>query len=293
MNNILITGGSGFIGRHLSAYLLSKHKTLKVHTPSKEELNLLDNRLVAEALKKYQPTTIIHLAGISNPSSEVGALGMTDLNVGGTQRLLQGALPDTRFIFASSIVVCGDSQYLKNEGNVQAPQSLYAATKAAAENMVSAYTALEKVRGISLRLCATIGSGLTHGVILDFIKKLQQPALYTMDIMGKEPGSYKPYLHINDVCRAFEAAIFNDVSGPINITNRDVLSIDNVADIVLDFYKQTRKKMWLGYTFPGDNLYLNYSNELAYQLLGWSPTISSSEAIYKTLEDIAILEHYS
>lgn len=58
---ILITGGSGFVGRNLSEYFSNK-KTYQVISPTSKQLNLLDSARVEKYIKKHRPHTIIHCA---------------------------------------------------------------------------------------------------------------------------------------------------------------------------------------------------------------------------------------
>lgn len=286
---ILITGSQGFLGRNLCKVLQSKYQLL---TPDKSELDLQDINSIHSTLDKYQPDCIIHLGAISNPSAILNTYDLINININGTHALLDNCKPGCRFIFASSIVVCGTAANLKCEGNIQNPTSLYGGSKAAAENLVTAYTNLGKINGISLRFCAIVGNNNTHGMLKDFIKKAEDKD-NPFRVLGKQPGSNKPYIYISDAIKAIELAIQNDnIQGPINITNQPILSVEEIANIILDYYNLNSKISWSGDTFAGDNLYLNYSNSLAKQLLDWSPNFDSREAIYQVLDDHKLQQNF-
>jgi GDP-L-fucose synthase len=61
-SKILITGGSGFVGKNLINKLKASTYTLLI--PSSSELNLLDKKQLSSYLKENQPSVIIHLAYI-------------------------------------------------------------------------------------------------------------------------------------------------------------------------------------------------------------------------------------
>ena len=70
---ILITGGTGFIGRNLKEQLWDKYE---IHIPSHEELELLDEKKVNDYLKKHHFDVIIHSAWISErkPKKNIGKI---------------------------------------------------------------------------------------------------------------------------------------------------------------------------------------------------------------------------
>lgn len=65
MSKLLITGASGFIGKHLLEVPKLKH--YEVLSPSSKELNLMDAKSISKYIRKNQPEYLIHLAWITNP----------------------------------------------------------------------------------------------------------------------------------------------------------------------------------------------------------------------------------
>ena len=58
---LLIIGGTGFIGKNLKNYFESKND-IKVYAPTRQELNLFDDNLCFEYIKKLKPDIVIHSA---------------------------------------------------------------------------------------------------------------------------------------------------------------------------------------------------------------------------------------
>ncbi len=168
LKNILITGSSGFIGFHLSKYLLLKNYNVigidnlsnyyDVNLKIKRQ-NILaknnnyvcynqdikDKNVFENIFKKYRPQIVIHLAAqagvrysIQNPKSYI------DANIYGSFNLLETLrkYPSEHVLFASSSSVYGGNTKLPFDENQKCETqiSLYAATKKANEAMCHSYS---------------------------------------------------------------------------------------------------------------------------------------------------------
>lgn len=282
--NILITGSHGFMGSHVYAHLLNRSQ-FRVIAPNSKLFNILDEKYVKYILDS-KIDTIIHLAGISKPAlKEDSWTSLVKTNVQGTENLLHYCKKGCRFILASSIVVYGNTPEPAQETDLPNPTSIYGASKLAAESLVSAYTNMGRINGICLRLCATVGSGLTHGVVHDFIEKARNNDK-EFPIMGNAPGSVKPYLHIDDVITAIsKAIIMRDINGCFNICPEDNLSIQKIAEITLSKCDKPKLVRWTGENFAGDNPILHAKNTKARNILEWQPAYKSESAIRKALNE--------
>ena len=263
---IMITGSDGFVGSHLCDVISRTTDWLIIKIG--RCIDITDRRKVAEMFNAFNPDAIIHLAAKAAPATNDSQwLEMLNSNIMGTANLLHCSPVGCRFIFASSIVVYGDWLMEQNQVNSKLglyvseymesydckPTSAYAASKLASEQLVTTYTRMGRVSGINLRLCAVVGSRLTHGALKDIIRKsaLDVP---TLPLMGNAPGSTKPYIHIDDVVRCIMAKVQSQDVAPINIVPGDSISIDKMSDLVLEQASPNRKeKVWSGQTFIGDN----------------------------------------
>ena len=316
---ILVTGGTGFVGKHLVRHVRAladfvndplEHEVKTVsrrrsdtivsetdktdfffYTPTGSDDmgfyqadsqhysgDLTNPDLVKRLFSYYKPDVISHLAGnplVKNPE------GIFRDNVEVTQNLLTYCPKGCRFVFASSIVVYGDgSQHPKcTEYFLPNPTSEYGITKLASEHLVNMFTKRGRVRGVNLRLCATVGSGLTHGVIHDFIKKLQSDS-DTLEVLGAKPGSTKPYLHVDDAVRAFMLMVGSgksNLKGSWNVVPDNEVNIEQLANAVMVGVDIKKDIVWLGEgaNWAGDNRYLCASNANI-KSVGWKPTYNSS-----------------
>ena len=317
MTKILVTGGTGFLGTHLVRHLRSLALEHEVRTVSRRRISgegsrgfifyrptgedrtghydeglqhfsfdLTDRIAVKRMFYYYQPDIIFHLAAnpmVKNPE------GIFRDNVEVTQNLLKYCSENCRFIFASSIVVYGDCIKCpkSKERDVPKPTSEYGITKLASEHLINMFTSRGKVRGVNLRLCATVGGGLTHGVIFDFIRKLQND--HVLEVLGSSPGSTKPYLYIDDAIRAFMLMANKDkIKGPWNIVPDNEVSIHQLARAVMSGLGIDKEIKWLGEkaNWAGDNRYLCASNGHI-KSIGWKLDYDSSfDAIKQCVKEL-------
>lgn len=266
MKRVLVTGASGFIGGALSKYL-EETTDWEVHKagrslPREERCHhqdLTNPRSVGSLMAKVKPHTIFHLA--ANPSTRpvTGDInGIIRSNVDMTHNLCYHCPKMCRFIYASSVLVYGDSQHVWFERSRPSPTSVYGATKLASEAIVDAYTSQREIVGSSLRLCATVGPTTDHGIVYDFIQKLSTKDSH-LEALGVEPGTKKPFIHIDDVCSAFKWLATNLFLGPFNLTAHNSLTVAGVASAVMQAMGVHKPIRWLGQgaTWKGDNAYIN------------------------------------
>jgi GDP-4-dehydro-6-deoxy-D-mannose reductase len=191
----LITGICGFAGRHLAAHLLSKRVQVfgtyldpadrKLLGPLHKQVGLLhaDVRNVhkmAMVLRKTQPHRVYHLAAQASVGLSLERPVMTvDVNVTGTAGLLEAVRresPETRVLFPSSSDVYGivrrkDVPIKETQG--VAPQTPYAASKLAAEEICQMYVRSHGLEIVIARSFNHTGPGQAPGfVVPDFASQI-------------------------------------------------------------------------------------------------------------------------
>jgi nucleoside-diphosphate-sugar epimerase len=175
MTSYLVTGGAGFIGSHIAQNLLQKHHQVRIldnfSTGNVENLSGFqgkleiiegDLRTPADVKRAVQNVEIIfhEAAFVSNPKSILEPKACFDVNVTGTENLLEEARKAgvKRIVFASSAAVYGDSDSLPlSEDTILRPLSPYAASKYVNEMYGSLYTHTYGMDVISLRYFNVFG----------------------------------------------------------------------------------------------------------------------------------------
>jgi UDP-glucose 4-epimerase len=282
---VLVTGGNGFIGRHLYERLKQEPAITEVTAPSRRAMDITNPCSVRNAMECFQPDVVFHLAANSLvKENDLAPFQVTATNVLGTHHLLQSCRPGTRFVFASSATVYGDACQFKwvREGEHLYPTSAYGATKVSGEALVRAFESQGRVNAVICRLVANVGDGATHGLLKAIVDKLNAPQEH-IELLGDNPGSIKHYIHVSDTVEALvEFGLNGMITGAINIAPDDIMSVKDVADVVMEVMGRQKPIVWLGKTstWAGDNKIVRVDNHAA-KCLGWTPRYSSRQAVAK------------
>ena len=214
---VLVTGGSGFIGRRVVRALLDDGAEVTVadkrpfpgdSLPSDRVRmvlgDLCDPAVVAEAV---QPGTdvIIHLAAVTRVLLSIEDPAATHrLNVEVTANLLEQARIQgvKTFLFASTNAVTGDvGQATINEQIALRPLTPYGATKAAGEMLVSCYTAAYGIKGCALRFSNVYGPGMQQKD--SFVPRLMRAARDGGGVQIYGDGTQvRDLIHVDDIVSA-------------------------------------------------------------------------------------------
>ena len=154
---VLITGVTGFAGRHLAAHLADLgHEVHGIVRPGRagaaptgvqaHETPLSDPDALGRVLARVRPGRLVHLAGASSVGRSFGEPAETwDANLGGTLSVLEAlrhAAPDTRALLVSSGEVYGrvaEEELPVGPETPMRPLSPYGASKAAADLAAGQY----------------------------------------------------------------------------------------------------------------------------------------------------------
>lgn len=196
-----------------------------------------------------------------------------------------------QFVYASTSAVYGDVEEPTAEDfGPLVPISFYGASKLAGEAYCSAYAHRHDIHTWVFRFPNVVGSRATHGVILDFVRRLiEEPSV--LHVLGN--GSQeKPYLHVHDLIEAIVLAWKTAKPSPyevLNIGPQTTTRVSRIADIVVEKMGLAgRASIQFGQEdagWPGD------VPRFAYDLtkitsLGWSPSCSSDDAVMRAIVDI-------
>jgi UDP-glucose 4-epimerase len=318
MRTHVLTGGAGFIGANLARTLIDRGDTVIVldnlcrgRREHIEDLgaqgratfyhvnvdNETENSAAWQQIAKVsRPDEVWHLAansdipaGVNDPAVDLRDTFMTTFN---TLQMMKHH--DVKVLrFASTSAVYGERVAAAfSERDATIPISNYGAMKLASEAMIRAATESFLERADIFRFPNVVGLPATHGVILDFVRKLHfDPS--RLDVLGNGKQR-KPYLHVSELVGAmmFIAANSPEKFGVYNIGPEDEgVLVSSIAEIVRDtvepkasivFGKEDRG--WIG-----DVPQFSYSiTKLAE--LGWHPQYGSEAAIRRATTEISARE---
>jgi UDP-glucose 4-epimerase len=240
---ILVTGGSGFIGRHVVSDLrgagaVVRVVDLKPHPDPSVDVVLGD---IAEEETLQEAFDggcdgIVHLAAVTSVLRSVEQPELTfRTNVLGTHLLLEhgrvaGA---TSLVFSSTNAVAGQVDAPKiTEAAVPRPLTPYGATKAAGEMLMSAYTAVYGLRCAVLRLTNVYGPGMQakDSIVARLMRAIRLGM--TFEIYG-DGTQVRDYVHAHDVTAAVRLGLLDDRwAGPTVIGSGRSQSVLEVLDAV-------------------------------------------------------------
>lgn len=312
-NQVLITGGAGSIGSQLADFLLKKNYRVSVIDNlswGKEEFfnHNLDNPdysfikadlLDANNLKQVFPNnvdTVFHLAANSDisrsakdPIIDLNNTTIATFNLLETMRI-SGV---KKIFYFSGSGVYGDvgNVYTKESFGPLCPVSMYGATKLSAEAMIYAYSNLFDMQAWVFRPANIVGPRPTHGVIFDFIKKLQQNP-NKLVILGNGKQS-KSYIYVGDVIDALYL-VWNkavETKNIYNISSDTFVTVEEIAKIIIDEMKLNTEIEYTGGNigWKGDVSIVRINSE-EIEKLGWKSNYTSKEAVRKTVRKILGLE---
>lgn len=240
---ILVTGTSGFIGKHLLDKLIAAFGAENILALTSVPQNKCDyllhenysfdkNFFISNG--KDTIDTVIHAgAFIPKKSSEANAYDLCFSSIDTTKKLLD-ALPSTvkKFVFISTVDVYDTSSKISESTPID-PASLYGHSKYYCEKMIAAWAKEKNVQSVMLRLGHVYGPGEEHyqKMIPLTIHKLLKGEMPQLWGEGKETRSF---IYIDDVLDAIISASQNNIEQPvINVVSGTATRICDLVDLLI------------------------------------------------------------
>jgi GDP-4-dehydro-6-deoxy-D-mannose reductase len=250
-SRVLLTGGSGFVGRHFAAKLLEDYpsarrvaivragKTLDANW-APAHADITDEGAIDSVVADLRPDLIIHLAAQSSVGQGLtGAEDTWRANFGGTLALSRAVArhaPQSTFFFASTSEVYGASfnKGIVTEETPPAPLSAYASSKAAAEHVLRDLLP-KTTRLIIARAFNHTGPGQDERFVLPSFaaqtarieRGLAPPLLRVGNLEAR-----RDFLDVRDVVDAYRALLRSDSLPERVIVNVGSGSASRIGDLL-------------------------------------------------------------
>ncbi len=245
METIMVTGGLGFTGRHITQHLVARgHDVVSYNrdfAPRDDEVimaqgELFDVARLVRVLEAHGIRQIVHTAALSHPTLSLEfPLATFAANVGGTLGVLEAArlAGVRRVVNFSSETVYGAVDGPVTEDVAVKPSTPYAVTKVTTEWLGKVYGDRYGLEVVSLRIAQVYGPGNRMPEILgDMLRALTKTGAFEL-AHGRDHGFN--FIHVQDVARATERALA--ATGPFgllayNISSAEYWRLGAVADVV-------------------------------------------------------------
>lgn len=309
---VLVTGGAGFIGRHVVGLLLERGYEAVVvdnlYSPGSAgaamRLRRLGARVVWGDVSRWETLlhavgeaglgrgdveAVVHLAAVVGVEEAWGRPRLAlEVNVEGTLNVLELArlLDAERIVYASSAAVYGEPRYLPiDENHPLEPVSLYGWSKLAGETLLWQYQRAYGLRPAALRLFNVYGPGMRPGpyagVVYRFIEAL---------LRGEPPVVYgdgeqtRDLVYVGDVAEAMLRAVEAGYTGPANIGTGRETSINQLYRMLCSLLGGGCPEPLHKPPRPGDVRRSVASIRLAEEKLGWKPRTGLEQGLRETIK---------
>ncbi|MBP9699668.1 UDP-glucose 4-epimerase [Candidatus Woesebacteria bacterium] len=292
--NILVTGGSGFLGSHLCRSLQEHGHTVRVldrHiNPEFETIqgDVGDQATVSKALQGIE--AVFHLASsIEAGESVLKPYEYTQNNVLGTVVLLEEMRKTgvKQFIFSSSAAIYGEPLRVPIfEDDRTMPINPYGMTKLAMEGLASSYSYSHGFTCVALRYFNLYGPGENHQpethAIPRFISQIRKGEEVTVWGTGEHQ---RDFVYISDIVSAHLKALSLE-QGKYHYFNLSGKNATKVSDVIklLEKHLNTPARIKNFPPRPGDPLLLFADSSKAKELLQWESEVSLEDGIKITVD---------
>jgi nucleoside-diphosphate-sugar epimerase len=282
MAEILITGGTGFIGSRIVSDLALHHHLFAFYHERQTDLNIKGVTWIKQDLsnpleERHLPEEldgIIHLAQ-SRYYRNFPEMGedIFRVNIEGTFRLLEFGKKRgiKKFIYASSGGIYGYSYEKFIETDVINPVNFYLTSKYCSELLIGNYNPYFST--VVFRFFFVYGPkqlGMLIPRLIDNIKREEPIVIY-----GKSGVRINP-IHIMDAIKVFRTSLETPVTGIFNVAGDEIVSIKELSEMIADLVGNPPRFIYERSNIPGDII---GENSRMKSVMGVTPTISLRKGI--------------
>lgn len=288
---VLITGGTGFIGRNVVDELISRG--WEVHSlvfppfaPEKEgliqyEMNLMDTEAVNKFLKEHNFENLIHLAWYVGPKCHVHDLNLdwtlATLNLlknfkenGGKRFAGAGTISEYEYKYG----------YLLEDETPTSPKTLYGESKNSIYKIASVYCRQNGIEFKWPRIFNLYGPAEKSQRLMPSVIN---SCLKGEDVKVSDCLKFQDYLHVKDTACGIVDVFESDIEGAVNICSGKPVQLRAIVEKIAQLTNFKGKILWGAIPAAfGDEVVVGNNEKL--KSIGWSQKYSLEEGLKETID---------
>lgn len=305
MQNALIIGGAGFVGKYLIPELSNIYNVTATKLPNESipldgctvcDLNIMYPNQIEEVLSTVKPDVIFHLSAQSSVKlSWINPQLTIDVNIKGALNLLDSI--KKLDLVCKTILIGSGEEYgyvqqeecpIKEDNRIR-PGNIYAITKATQNMIGTVYAKAYNMDIVMVRAFNHVGAGqLPMFVVSDFCKQIveiekgiKEPIMKVGNLTAK-----RDFTNVKDVVKAYKLLAENGISGQTyNVGSGTAVTIQSILDIALSHSTVDIKVVQDSNRMrPSDVPIIVADTSKIFKDTGWKPDISLDATILEVLE---------
>jgi nucleoside-diphosphate-sugar epimerase len=296
---ILITGGSGFIGSHLSTLLKNQKHQLTIYDlnpPQDSDLNfvsgdILDSKKIIESSNGCD--LIIHLAAaVGVTLTDNNPIQTLDFNILGTKNVLEACKINNipKIIFASSSEIYGEPDSTPiHENDRTTPITTYGLSKLISEEYIKSYSKMYELKYTILRFFNAYGPGQSSNFVIPEFVRL---SLNDESIKIHNDGSQiRAFCYISDIVNGISLVLQNGDNEIFNIGNDlEPISIKELGEKIINMTNSTKSSITIPFSESNRNrceiIRRTPNIDKARKSLEYKPKITLENGLKNIIEDV-------
>ncbi len=288
---VLITGGTGFIGKNVVNELLKRGYEVHslVYPPFapeqtglfQYEMNLMDSVSVDKFLKEHNFENLIHLAWYVGPKCHVHDLNLdwtiATLNLlksfkenGGKKFLGAGTVSEYEYKYG----------YLTEDDTPTSPQTLYGESKNSIYKIAKVYC---KQNGIDFKWPRIFNLYGPAEKPQRLMPSVINSCLKGEDVKVSDCLKFQDYLHVFDTACGIVDVFESDVNGAFNICSSQPVQLRKIVEKIAELTEFKGKILWGAIPAAfGDDVVVGNNQKL--KSIGWSQKYSLEEGLKMTID---------
>lgn len=293
MQRVLVTGATGFIGRHTLSLLLNKG--FEVHAVSSKPIqasnknifwhqtDLLNTRQLTDLVTQVSPSHLLHFAWYAEPKKYWNSSNnlhwlKASLNLleafkhnGGKRVLFAGTCAEYEWNY---------SKYHENKTPLK-PSTLYGNCKLSLQIILDAYSRENQLSSAWGRIFFLFGPGEHPDRLVSFVIR----SLLKNQITPCSKGDQlRDFLYVEDVASAFVSILEDNIEGPVNIGSGKAVTINELVRVICE---QVGRSDLIRFgelpTRSGEPKELIADTSILTNKIGWNPEYDLHTGIEKTV----------